>query len=518
MIVCVNVANLLLSRAMARQREISVRLSLGATRRRVVRQLLTESVLLSLIGGALGLLIGYWCRTLLPSVLGEPSGFDWRVFGFVAGISLLAGLAFGVSPAFRATAINLAGKLNENSRSISRSRTLLGRSLILVQVALSVVLLIAAVLLVRTLENLRTVNLGFNPRNLLVFRLSPQLNGYDAIRTNGIYDQVAQELQALPGVRAVSLSQQRLLSDEVIMASIALPGQDIVNPADNQVHMAGVAPNFFGTMEIPLIAGRSFETRDNRPDAPKTAIINEACAKKFFAGQDPVGRTFRWSTLGPNLQPVRFEFEIAGVVRDTRHYSVRDVPPPTVYIPYRQLSVRGITFEVRAAGDPSTLVPAIREAVRHVDPTLPVIDLTTQTDQTETRFANERVFALSFSIFGALAAVLASIGLFGTVSYNVARRTNEMGIRLAIGAKRSSVIGLVLKESIGLVLIGTAIGLTVAAAAGRLIRSLLFGLNPVDGVTFALVTLLMITISLLATCLPAIRASRVDPINALRYE
>jgi hypothetical protein len=192
---------------------------------------------------------------------------------------------------------------------------------------------------------------------------------------------------------------------------------------------------------------------------------------------------------------------------------VRDVPPPTVYIPYRQLSVRGITFEVRAAGDPSTLVPAIREAVRHVDPTLPVIDLTTQTDQTETRFANERVFALSFSIFGALAAVLASIGLFGTVSYNVARRTNEMGIRLAIGAKRSSVIGLVLKESIGLVLIGTAIGLTVAAAAGRLIRSLLFGLNPVDGVTFALVTLLMITISLLATCLPAIRASRVDPIN-----
>jgi predicted permease len=518
MIVCVNIANLVLSRLTARQREIAVRLSLGASRSRVMRQLLTESVLLSITGGALGLVIGYWSRQLLPSIVGEPSGFDWRVFGFVAATSVLAGLAFGLSPAFRATAIDLAARLNENSRTMSRSRTLLSKSLILVQVALSVVLLIGAGLLVRTLQNLRAVDLGFNPRNILLFRLNPQLNGYDAVRTNSIYDEVAQELEALPGVRAVSLSQKRLLSDEVSMTSIALPRQDVLNPDDNLVHMAGVAANFLQTMEIPLVAGRPFDVRDNRPDAPKVAIINEACAKKFFGGQDPIGRTFRWNALGPNLRPVRFEFEIAGVVRDTRHYSVRDVPPPTVYVPYRQLSVSGMTFEVRAAAEPSTLMLAVREAVRRVDPNLPVIDLTTQTEQTETRFVNERMFAFSFSIFAVLVAVLASIGLFGTVSYSVARRTNEMGIRMAIGAQRRSVIGLVLRESIALVLIGTAMGLMVAVAAGRLLTSLLFGLKPADGITFASVTLLMVGISVVASCLPAIKASRVDPVAALRHE
>jgi len=519
-LVCANVANLLLFRAEARRREISVRLSLGAGRRRLFRQLLTESLLLAVIGGAVGLVIGYWSLRLLPAALGESPGVDWRVFVFTVSLSLVVGVVFGLTPAMQGTAIQLTGNLNEQARRVSGSRSRLRKSLLILQVAISVVLLIGAGLLVRTLQNLRNVDLGFNPQDLLVFRLSPSLNGIDRNRTAAIYEQVIRDVQALPGVRAVSLSQKRLLSDEFSTTSVSIPGKPPLGSGheQNQVHLSGVAPTFFDTLQIPLVAGRQFTAADNRPGTPSVAIVNETFAKTFFPHETPIGSVFIWKTFTPQLKTEQFQLEIAGIVKDTRHYQLRAEAPPTIYLPYLQTPILGVTFEVRTAGPPMALLPAVRNAVSRIEPNLPVIDPATQLDQIETRFADERVFALSYSLFGALATVLAAIGLFGMTSYDVTRRTHEIGIRLAIGAQRSNVIRMVLLQSLGLVSIGIALGVLGAVATSRLIRSLLFGLAPTDPLTFVGVSVLIVTIAALASYMPARRASRIEPIRALRHE
>jgi predicted permease len=517
-LVCANIANLLLTRAAARQHEISIRLSLGARRLRLIRQLLTETVLIALAGGALSIIIARACQTLLPSALGQTSGLDWRVLVFTATLSVFTGITFGLAPALRATAMNLSGNLNEHTRSITGSRTLLSKSLIVAQVTISVVLLIGAALLIRTLQNLRNVELGFNPRDLLVFRLNPALNGYDSARTIAIYEKVTEEIEQVPRVRAVTLSGKRLLSDEFSTTTIARPGRDNLGGEENRVHMSAVAPTFFEVMQIPLVAGRQFTRFDNRVDGPKLAIINEAAARKFFSGENPLGKTFQWNTFGAQLKLTRLEFEIVGITKDTRHSNLRDAAPPTIYIPYLQLPVSGVTFEVRTAGNPATLLPEIRSAVARVDPTLPVMEPLTQMEQMETRLADERAFAFSYSLLGALAAILASIGLFGTMSYNVVRRTNEIGIRLAIGAQRRAVVRMVLQESLSLVLFGIALGVVGAQVASRFIGSLLYGLEPTDPYTYVIVSWLMVTVSLFAAYLPARRASRIDPMIALRYD
>ena len=514
LIVCANVANLLLSRATTRHKELSVRLSLGATRSRLVRQLLTESLLLAFIGGALGILVGYYGKLLLPPPVNQAALIDWRVIGFVFGVTTLTGIVFGIAPALRATGVNVNETLKQTGRSVTGARSRLGKSLLVVQVAVSLMLLVGSGLFLRTLHNLRQVDVGFNPQNLLLFRINPSLMRFDEKRQIALYDQLLEKIGTVPGVRAVALSNPALLSGSVNSTSIFVRGR--VYPAgqrdlNNSINRLVTSPNFFDMMEIPLVLGRGFSSRDN-DTAPKVAVINEAAAKKYFPNENPVGRRF-----GSSIETTD-QLEIVGVLRDAKYNSVRDPAPPTMYVPYLQARAGSAVIEVRTAGDPVSVTSGVREAVRQVEPNLPMMDVSTQLEQVERRFAQEKIFAQAYTLFGGLALLVASIGLFGLMSYAVARRTNEIGIRMALGAQRGDVMRQVLVESMVLVAIGVAIGVAGSLGAGRFVSTLLFGLAPTDMLTIAAATVLMIAVSALAGFLPARRASRVDPMVALRYD
>ena len=511
LIVCANVANLLLSRALARQPEISVRLALGATRGRLVRQLLTESLLLSAIGGGLGLLVARWGQPILQSVTEQASPFDWRVLAFVTAVSTATGVVFGIAPALRATRADVSSALKKNSRTVGRSGSRLGKSLVVAQVTISLVLLVGAGLFLRTVQNLRQVDLGFNPHNVLLFQVNPALNRYDADRRNPLYVDIADRLRAIEGVRSVSWSNPSLMSPRRFSSQIYIQGRAYPQRQGDAISGAVVSPSFFETMEIPLAAGRGFTERDTR-QAPMVAIINEAAARLYFPNESPLGRRFgRTSTESGQI-------EIVGILRDAKYNNVREAVPPTMYTPYQQGYSGSVTFEVRTAGDPLAATPAVRESVRAVDPDVPIINVTTQQQEVENRFRQERLFAQAGTVFGALALLVASVGLFGLMSYSVAARTNEIGIRMALGAERGDVLRLVLRESMMLVGVGVLLGLAGASAASRPIASLLFGLTPVDPLTIAAAVVVMLVLSSLAAYLPARRASRVDPMVALRYE
>jgi predicted permease len=512
LIVCANVANLLLSRAATRQKEISVRLSLGATRARLVRQLLTESLLLASMGGALGILVGRWSQRLLPMTAGQIAPLDWRVMAFVLGVTSLTGIVFGIVPAWRATGVNVSAALKESSRSLAGSRSVLSRILLVAQVAISLVLLIAAGLFLRTLQNLRNADVGFNTRNLVVFRIVPMLNQYDDARTNALYAQVMERLRSVPGVRSVALSNHPLLAGSRNTTSIVIQGRANPSAPRESIHRLVISPSYFETMEISMRLGRPFTDRDDQA-APKVAIINETAARQFFPNENPIGRRF-----GSTIETAG-QLEIVGVLRDTKYDSIREPAPPTMYVPYlQQPRTPQAIFQTRTAGDPASAVAAIREAVRQVDPNLPLMNIATQIEQAEGRLQQERAFAQAYTLFGVLALVLASIGLFGLMSYSVARRTNEIGIRMALGARGQDVLAWVMGESMMLVAIGVGLGLLTAMAASRLVAALLFGLAATDGVTIAGAVTLMFVVSAVAGYLPARRAARVDPLVALRYE
>lgn len=512
LIVCANVANLLLSRATVRRKEISVRLSLGATRWRLVRQLLTESLLLAAIGGALGIAVGYWGRQLLPAAgPGQSTApFDWRILAFVAAVSGLTGLVFGVAPALRATGVSVNTALKETSRSVVGSRSLLSRILLIVQVAISIVLLVGAGLFLRTLQNLRQVDVGFNPQNLVLFRLNPQLNRYDEQRTRAFYDDLLERLRAVPGVRGATTSDPALLSGSTSSTSIFVQGRSYSPDQRDSINRVNVTPGYFEMMEIPILAGRGLTTRDDE-NAAKVVVINETAARKYFPGENPVGRRFGSSPEESG------RLEIVGVARDVKYNSVRDSAPPTMFTPVRQSRLGGM-IEVRTAGLPTAVMPTIRETVRAIDPNMPVMDMSTQMDQIEERFLQERLFANAYVLFGGLALALAAIGLFGLMSYSVARRTNEIGIRMALGARSQDVLRLVMQESMILVVVGVAIGIAIAFGTGRFVATLLFGLPPTDVVTMLVAIAVMIGVSAFAGYVPARRASRVDPMVALHQE
>ena len=511
LIVCANVANLLLSRAMARRSEISVRLALGATRSRLVRQLLTESLLLSAIGGGLGLLVARWGQPILQSVTAQVSPFDWRVVAFLVAVSTTTGVMFGIAPALGATRAEVNSGLKMSSRTVGRSGSRLGKSLVVAQVTISLVLLVGAGLFLRTVQNLRRVDIGFNPHNVLLFQINPALNGYDAEKRNPLYVDIDARLRAIGGVRSVAWSNPSLMSPRRFSSSIYIQGRAYPQRQGDPISGANVSPSFFDTMEIPLAAGRGFTERDTK-NAPSVAVINEAAARLYFPNETALGRLF-----GRTLRE-RGQIEIVGIVRDAKYNNVREAVPPTMYTPYQQGYSGSVTFEVRTAGDPLAAIPAVREAVRAVDPNVPIINLTTQQQEVENRFQQERLFAQAGTVFGGLALLVASVGLFGLMSYSVARRTNEIGIRMALGAARADVLQLVMRESMTLVLAGVVLGLGGAIAASRPIANLLFGLAPADPMTIVAAIVVMLVLSSVAAYLPARHASRVDPIVALRYE
>jgi len=489
---------------------LSVRLSLGATRGRLVRQLLTESVLLAAIGGALGILVAKWSGQLLPGAAGQATAIDWRVLSFVLAVTAVTGIVFGIAPALRATSVNVSLALKETSRSIAGSRNMLTRALLVLQVGISLVLLIAAGLFLRTLNNLRHVDVGFNTQNLVVFRVNPRLNRYDDKKINTLIDDITTRLKALPGVRAVGVSSVPLLANNVSSTGIFRQGRSYAPRQSDGINILQISPDYFKTMEMPIVAGRAFTERDNQT-APKVVIINETAARKYFANENPMGQRFGTSPEQSG------DLEIVGVLRDTKYDSVRDNVPPTMFVPSLQ-SLPATVFQVRTAADPAPFVGAIREAVRQADPDLPLMDVSTQAEQIDKNLQQERVFAQAYAIFGALAVLIASIGLFGLMSYSVARRTNEIGIRMALGAESSHVLRLVMAESMTLVLLGLVVGLAAALAAGRLVTALLFGLAATDALSLIAATAVMLTVSSIAAYLPARRAALVDPLVALHYE
>ncbi|MEM7353509.1 MAG: ABC transporter permease [Acidobacteriota bacterium] len=507
LVVCANVANLLLSRAATRQREIATRLSLGATRARLVRQLVSESVLLATVGGGLGALLAFWARRLLP--FGGDAPFDGRVLAFALLLSLLTGIVFSAVPALRATGIDLVASLKENSRGSRGSRGLLSRGLLVLQVSVSLVLLTAAGLFLATLRNLRAVDVGFDPSNILLFRVDPALSGYDEERMPLLYDQIRERLAGLGGVESVSLSRSTFLAGSTSMSMVYL--QDGGEDESHRVHMMSVSPEFFATLRIPVLAGRTFDDRDV-DSAPRVAAVNATAARVLLDSAEPLGQRFGFR------HEERSEIEIVGLVGDVKYGTVRDAAPPTIFVPYRQRGVGPMTFEVRTQMEPQALMPTVRAAVREIDPKLPLMDVSTQAQQVENRLRQERYFALSYALFGGVATLLAALGLFGLASYSVATRTQEIGIRMALGARRGDVVGMVLKELLLLVGLGVLFGVVGTLAAGQLVRSLLFGVASTDVAPLAVSTVLLLLASAAAGYLPALRASRVDPMVALQDE
>jgi predicted permease len=373
------------------------------------------------------------------------------------------------------------------------------------QVAVSLVLLIAAGLFLRTLTNLRRVDVGFNTQNLVLFRLAPALNRYDDAKTATLVEQVTSRLGAIPGVRAVAVSNLPLLSNSTSSTSFFHDGRKF-----DSINVLQISPDYFKTMEMPLVSGRGFTDRDSQT-APKVVVINQTAVRKYFPNEHPLGLRFGTTAEQSN------QLEVVGVLRDAKYDSVRNEIPPTMYVPH--LQARPATmFHVRTAADPATAMGAIRDAVRQIDPDLPMLDVATQAEQIDKNLQQERVFAQAYALFGALAMLIASMGLFGLMSYSVSRRTNEIGIRMALGARGQDVVTLVLGESMILVVIGVAMGVLTALAASRLITALLFGLPATDAPTMLGAVTLMLLVSAIAGYLPARRASRVDPLVALHYE
>ena len=527
LIACANVANLLLVRASSRRRELAVRLALGASRGRLVRQLLTESILLAVAGGALGVLFALWIKDGLL-VTTEWGGrqmsaltpeLDLRVLGFTLGLSLLTGIIFGLVPAMRATKVDLTPALKDSGRGSSASaRSWLSKSLVVVQVSVSVLLLIGALLLVKSLRNLKNVEPGFNANNLLLFNVDPSLIGYKEDRLVDLYQQMFARLEAAPGVQAVTFSRHPLLAWSSTTDSVYIPndlGPD-GKPRERDAKLHYIRENFLKTMEVPLLSGRTFTEHDDAR-APKVAIVNKLFSLVYFGDLSPVGRRFSFDPEKPN------EIEVIGMAEDSRYTSQREDVEPTVYLPWRQTlrRVGAMTFNVRTTGDPLSVVSGIREAVRQVDSNLPISNIRTQLEQANETLSMERLFAKLLSFFGLIAQLLAAIGLYGVLAYSVSQRTQEIGIRMALGANRARVLRMVLRQGMTLTVVGVALGVAAAFVVTKYVEtltSMLFGIEARDPVTFIAIPLGLTLVALLACLLPARRATKVDPLVALRYE
>ena len=536
LLACANLANLLLARATARSKEMAIRLAVGAGRVVIVRQLLIESLLLSGFGAVLGLVLAYAAdRFLLATFLtSEDSGIrampDLRVLAFALALMLVTAVIFGLAPAIQSSRADVADTLKAEAGSVvGGGNVRLRKALVAAQVGLSLLLLIGAGLFVSTLSNLRGLGPGFAPERLVGFNIDPTLNGYDNARTKVLYQELTDSLAAIPGVRSVAFATMRILADDEWDSSVTVEGYTAKPGQQAEPEMNSISPNYFATLGVPVLRGREFTLQDTRsvkhagdphavdPDdmVPAVAMINQQFAQRYFAGRNPIGLHVGYGS-DPNT---RTDMEVIGVVKDIKYTNLRDTILPQAYVPYLAATEpNGVTFYLRTVMDPKPLMALVREKVRALDPNLPVYEVRTMDQQISISLRNERLIAALSALFGVLATVLAAIGLYGVMAYTVLRKTREIGIRMALGALQGNVIWMVMKEVLLLVGIGVLIGLPAAMGLSNLVQSQLYGLQPHDPMILTIATSALLAIAGMAGFIPAMRASRIDPTKALRYE
>jgi predicted permease len=527
LVACANVANLLLARARWRRREFSVRAAIGAPRPRVIRQLLTEGALLAAGGAALGVMFASWLTTaLLPALntsTSSPARLDWRVLTFVAALAGGCALLFSLLPALRSTRGSLLGGLHEAARrgTTDPNRARLAGTLVVLQIALSMVLVVTAALLTRSLRNLDRAELGFDPRGILTFRLDPTLNGYTPDRVRAFYARAYDALRAQPGVVAVTTMSHMLLSNSSSIGIASTDGEALPQPGsrgvqafarDHSVWRQAAGPAFFDTIRLPIVRGRALDGRDTET-SQRVAVVNRILARQLFKTDDVVGRRFR---LGLTAKAPLYE--IVGVAADARYPSVRSPMPPTAYLAASQQSAGAVTFAVRTAGDPASFANTARDAIRQIDDQIPLFAVRTMEAQAARSTSQERLFARLAALLGLVALTLSAIGLYGLLTYAVAQRVPEIGLRMALGAEQQSVAWMILRQSLILAVLGLIGGTAGAIAAGRLVESMLYGLPARDALAIGTAATIMLTTCALAGYLPARRAARVDPLVALRAE
>ncbi|MBV9499312.1 MAG: ABC transporter permease [Acidobacteriaceae bacterium] len=519
---CLNIANLLLARTAARRREFAVRLSLGAPRRRLIRQLLTESILLAFAGGACGIAFAIAGARLLTMFLtAGQNGVSIdvtpgaRVLAFTLVLSLLTGILFGVAPAFQGTQVELTPELKGEQLRFPGTRIPWRKALVSVQVALSVLLLIGAGLFLRSLIRLRTMDLGFDQKNVLQATVGPTLIGYGQQQVLTFYRELGDRVARIPGVLSVSFSSIGLVSDSDWGSGITVQGyqpkEDDVGPDRNIV-----GPGYFSTLHIPIIEGRDFTERDHAR-SPHVAIVNEIFARFYFGNQNPIGKL-----IGPGGKGQVLDFAIVGVAKDGKYANLREEPQRFWYIPYEQYAetqdLHDLTLYARTTGDPMKETGAIRRVVRSLDPKVPVYNVKTLEEQIDQDLASDRMVATLSSFFSLLTALIAAIGLYGVMTFSMTQRTREIGIRMALGAQRSSVVNSVMREVTMLIALGIAVGVPCALGLGRFVKSILFEIKPTDQFVFITAIVLAVVVTLTAGYLPARRAASIDPTLALRYE
>lgn len=521
LIACANVANLLLTRAAARHKEIAVRLAIGAGRPRLIRQMLTENVMLSGLGAAVGVFFAFVSSRALVALLstGQRGAIlldlrpDALVLLFTSASAMATGILFGLAPAFRATASGPIAALKEDTHSCGRPRGRLASGLVISQIALSMMLLIGAGLFVRTLRNLETLDPGFRHEGVLLVNIDPRRAGYKDERLVGLYQDLLQRLNSIHGVKSASLSANTPLSGGIWSDGVLVEGQPPKGIAKAGAHFNGVAPKYFATLDTPFLLGRDFDLRDG-VNTTRVAIVNETFVKDYLEGAPALGRHVS-AEYSPDLQ----DMEIVGMVKDAVSFSLREPPPPEVFVPYFQnLKYAGIaTIEIRAQGSIFQVSQSVREAIHNRLPDAP-FRMLTFTKQVEQALVQERLVATLAMFFGLLALGLAAVGLYGLMAYSVTRRTGEIGIRMALGAERRAVVWLVLRDALALVALGIVLGLPAALAASTLVSKMLFGLTPTDPLTAAAAITVLMLVAFAAAILPATKASKVDPMVALRYE
>jgi predicted permease len=521
LIACANVANLLLARAASRQREIAVRLSLGAARGRLVRQLLTEGVLLSVAGAVLGLVVAKWGTKAIVSVIASGRGGflaldvtpDATVLGFTFVVAVATGLFFGLVPALGATRIDLTPALKDRVGSVGRNRQRAGRFLVVTQVALATIMMVATGLFVKSLVKLRTLDTGFRQEGLMLVRMNPQRNGYRNARLADLYSRLEARLDAIPGVRDAVLASNTPFSGNDNSTVIAVPGYTPPTEPDAEATWMMMSPGYFRTLGTRVLAGREFVDQDNRHSARPVAMVNEAFARKYFAGADPVGKHFE--VVGRGRQ-----YEIVGLVGDAKFNSYREETPAIMYFPIlADTTVQRAAWAVLdVPTDHGSMASVVRREIAAIDPALEIFSVRSLREQVSASIVQERLVATLSSFFGAVALLLAIVGLYGIMAYAVARRTNEIGIRMALGAARPRVVWMVVRETLVLGMLGLGIGVPIALALGRFIRTMLFGMTPTDTATLVVVGVVVMVAALVAGFLPGRRAARVDPLVALRSD